>query len=41
MQASKARLAKIRARSKLLSGDDVKLEHQIGKAREECFVVFD
>ena len=40
-KASQARLSKIRARSKLLSGSDVKLEHQIGKAREECFVVFD
>ena len=39
--ASQQRLARIRARSKMLSGDDIKLEHQIGKAREECFVVFD
>ena len=39
--ASKARLARVRARSKQLSGDDVQLEHSLGKAREECFVVFD
>jgi hypothetical protein len=39
--ASKARLARVRARSKQLSGDDLKLEHSLGKAREECFVVFD
>jgi hypothetical protein len=38
--ASKARLARVRARSKQ-SGDDLKLEHSLGKAREECFVVFD
>ena len=39
--ASKARIARVRARSKQLSGDDLKLEHSLGKAREECFVVFD
>lgn len=39
--ASQARLARIRARSKMLTGNDIKLEHQLGKAREECFVVFD
>ena len=38
--ASKQRLARIRARSKMLTGDDVNIEH-LGKAREECFVVFD
>lgn len=40
-KASRARLAKIRARSKQLIGEDVQFEHQLGKAREECFVVFD
>ena len=40
-KASQARLARIRARSKMLTGNDIKLEHQIGRAREECFVVFD
>ena len=40
-KASKARLARVRARSKQLSGDDLKFEHSLGKAREECFVVFD
>ena len=39
--ASQQRLARIRARSKMLTGDDIKLEHQLGKAREECVVVFD
>ena len=39
--ASKARLARVRARSKQLSGDDLRLESSLGKAREECFVVFD
>ena len=40
-KATPQRLARIRARSKQLSGEDVRLEQQIGKAREECFVVFD
>lgn len=39
--ASKARLARVRARAKQLSGDDIKFEQTLGKAREECFVVFD
>ena len=39
--ASRQRLARIRARSKALSGESVQLEEKLGKAREECFVVFD
>ena len=40
--AEPQRLSKIRATAKLLTGaHDVKLEAQLGKAREECFVVFD
>lgn len=40
-RASKARLTRLRARSKQLTGDDVHLTEHLGKAREECFVVFD
>ena len=40
-KVSNARLARVRARSKQLAGADLNLEHQLGKAREECFVVFD
>ena len=33
--------SRARARAKQLSGDDIKFEQTLGKAREECFVVFD
>ena len=39
-KVSDARLKRMRARSKQLTGDDVQVEH-LGKAREECYVVFD
>ena len=39
-KVSNQRLARMRARSKQLTGNDVQVEH-LGKAREECFVVFD
>ena len=40
-KATPQRLAKLRAHSTRIQGDDVKLQQRIGKAHEECFVVFD
>lgn len=40
-KATPQRLAKLRAHATRIQGDDVKLQQRIGKAHEECFVVFD